>query len=155
MSIGDVETGRCLHINFFLEVSIEISGFDIHLVDFKVVLGCKCEYSMEGGEFGNWGKSLVEVNALNLSEALCNDPSFILLNAFIWATLDMENPFASNNLPSFWLRNDVIDFQVLPSVHLIFASCEPLGSIRTGHGFVVCLRFRDLSIGGVGAVVVG
>jgi hypothetical protein len=109
VAIGNIKTGGCLHIDFFLEMSIEVSSFDIHLVDLKVVLGCECKDSMKGGKFGDRGKRLVEVNALDLGETLGDNLSFIFLNTSVRATLDMEHPFASNDLLSFWLRDNVIN----------------------------------------------
>jgi hypothetical protein len=78
-------------------------------VDFKVLLGCKCKDSVEGGKFGDRSKYLVEVNALDLGETLGDNVSFVFLNTSIRATLDMENPFASDDLSSFQLRDDVVD----------------------------------------------
>jgi len=109
VAIGNIKTGGCLHVDFFLKMSVEVSSFDVHLVDFKVLLGCKCKDSVEGGKFGDRSKYLVEVDALDLGETLGDNASFVFLNTSIRATLDTENPFASDDLSSFQLRDDVVD----------------------------------------------
>ena len=40
MPFEDVKTGGQLHVSALLEVGIEVGGFDVHLIDFKVVLSC-------------------------------------------------------------------------------------------------------------------
>ena len=109
VAVGNVETGGCLHVDFFFEVGVEVGGFDVHLMDFKILLGCEREDGAERGKFGDGSKRLVEVDALDLGKTLSDDPSLIFLNASVGATLDAENPFASDNLPSFRLGDDVVD----------------------------------------------
>jgi hypothetical protein len=98
---------------------------------------------------------LVEVNAFNLCEPLSNKASFVLLNTAIWASLDMENPLASDNLLSLRLRYDVVHVQVLPSLHLIIAGHEPFGSVSAGHGFIIGLWLGDIGVGDIGVMTVG
>jgi hypothetical protein len=38
--------GGYLHVDLLVEVSIEVGGLDIHLVDFQVMLGGECKYSV-------------------------------------------------------------------------------------------------------------
>jgi len=70
-------------------------------MNFEVVLGCECKHGAEGGELCYRGKGLVEVDALDLSETLCDQTGFIFLNGSIRALFDMKDPFAPNNFPSF------------------------------------------------------
>ena len=47
MAIGDIKTRGHLHIDFLVEVGVEIGGLDIHLVNFQVVFSSKGKYSIE------------------------------------------------------------------------------------------------------------
>jgi len=47
IALRDVETRRGLHIDFFLKISIEICGLDVHLVNFKIVFGSEGENGAE------------------------------------------------------------------------------------------------------------
>ncbi len=47
MALGDFETGRSLHVDFFLKIGVEICGFDVHLVNFKIVFGGEGENGVE------------------------------------------------------------------------------------------------------------
>jgi hypothetical protein len=105
---GDFKTGWRLHVKVLLEVGIEVSRLNIHLVEFQVVLGCECEDSSERGEFHHRGKGLVEINAFNLRKALGDDSSFVFLNRTIRSPLDAEDPFTPNYLAAFRLGDDVI-----------------------------------------------
>ncbi len=72
MAIRNVKTGGHLHVDFFLKVGIEVGHLNIHLMNFEVVLSCKHKHGVEGGELSYRGEGLVEVDALDLSETLCN-----------------------------------------------------------------------------------
>ncbi len=37
---GDVKTRGWFHVEVLLEIGVEIGGFDVHLMDFEVMLGC-------------------------------------------------------------------------------------------------------------------
>jgi len=155
MAFRDIESRRSFHVYFFLKVSIEISGLDVHLMYFKVVFGGESKDGVEGREFGNRGEGLVEIDAFNLGETLCNDVCFVLLYTAVGSVFDVENPFATYDLVTFWPRDDVINVQALPSLHLLFTGGEPLSSIRASHGNVVCLRLRSIGIGDIGMVFIG
>ena len=43
VAFGDIETGRCLHVDFFLKIGVEVCGLDIHLVKFEIVFSSKGE----------------------------------------------------------------------------------------------------------------
>ena len=47
VSFRDLETGWRLHVKVLLEVGIEVSSLDVHLVKFEVMLSCKGEYCVE------------------------------------------------------------------------------------------------------------
>ena len=67
----------------------------------------------------------------------------------------MKDPLASDNLLSLRLRYNVVHLQVLLGSHLIIAGCEPFGSIQAGHGFIIGLQLRDISISNIGMMTVG
>jgi hypothetical protein len=98
---------------------------------------------------------LVEVDAFNLCEPLSDEASLILLNTAIWALFDVENPLASNDLPSLRPRYNVIHVQVLLSLHLIIAGREPFGGIRASHGFVISLQLGNVGVGDIGTMTIG
>ena len=42
------EEATFTHVKVLLEVSVEVSGLDVHLVKFEVMLSCEGEYCVEG-----------------------------------------------------------------------------------------------------------
>ena len=113
------------------------------------------EYCAQGGELGDGGESLVEINPFDLREALSDKSGLVLLDGPIWASLDMKDPLATDNLSTFGPRDDIVDVELLPSSHFVFTSCEPLNSIGTGHCFVVSLWLGSLGVSKVGTGTVG
>ena len=60
------KTRRLFHVDFFMQVSMEEGGFDIHLMDLPFT-GCNNKKNKENGVyFGNRGNGFGIVNALNL-----------------------------------------------------------------------------------------
>ena len=98
---------------------------------------------------------MIEIDPFDLREALSDKSSLVLLDSPVWASLDTKDPLATDDLSTFGLRDDIIDVELLPSSHFIFASCEPLNGIRTGHCFVVSFWLRSLGVGEVGAGTIG
>ena len=62
--------GAMVHVDDLVEGAIEVCGLDVHLLDFPVVSCSESEESPDGGELGDWSKSLVVVNTRDLSESL-------------------------------------------------------------------------------------
>jgi hypothetical protein len=54
------------HVNFFMQVSMQEGGFDIHLMDFPFIGCIKGKNKVNGVHFGNRGKGFGIVNSLNL-----------------------------------------------------------------------------------------
>jgi hypothetical protein len=154
MALRDVETRRCFHVYFFLKVGIEINGLNVHLIYFKVAFSGEGEDGVEGREFCNWGKGLIKVNAFNLGKTLSDDACLVLLYAAVGAAFDTKDPFAAYNFAAFQPGDDVIDVQVLSSMHFFFAGGKPLGGIQTSHSLVMCLQLGSLGIGNVGMVLI-
>ena len=129
MTLRNVETRRGFHIYFFLKISIKVGSLNVHLIYFKVAFSSKGKDSIKGREFGNGSKGLVKINTFNLYETLCDDVCFVFLYATISSTFNVENPFAAYNFATFWPRDNVVNVQVLPSLHLLFIGSKPLSSI--------------------------
>jgi hypothetical protein len=155
MAFRDVKTRRGFHIYFFLKVSIKIGSLNIHLVYFKVAFSSKGKDSVEGREFGDRSKGLVKINAFDLGESLGDNAGFMLLYAAVRSTFDMKYPFAAYDFAAFQPRDDVVDIQVLSSLHFFFTGSEPLGSVRAGHGFIICLQLGGLGVSDIGTMPVG
>jgi len=47
MALGDVETRRGLHIDFFLKIGVEVCGLNVHLVNFKIAFGSEGKNGVE------------------------------------------------------------------------------------------------------------
>ena len=60
------KTGRSFHVDFFMQVSMQEGGFDIHLIDFPFIGWSKGKNKVNGVHFGNRGKGFSIVNTLNL-----------------------------------------------------------------------------------------
>ena len=98
---------------------------------------------------------MIEIDPFDLCEALSDESSLVLLDSPVWASLDMKDPLATNDLSTFGPRDDIVDVELLPSSHFIFASCEPFDGIGTGHCFVVSFWLRSIGVSEVGAGTVG
>jgi hypothetical protein len=47
MALRDIKTGRGLHIDFFLKISVEVRGLNVYLVNFKIAFGSEGENGAE------------------------------------------------------------------------------------------------------------
>ena len=56
-------------------------------MDGEVLLNSNGKDGMECGEFVDWGKHLIIVEAFDLSEALSHDVGLVLLYTAVWTTL--------------------------------------------------------------------
>ena len=124
-------------------------------MNFQIVFGGEGEYCAQRGELGDGSESLIEIDTFNLCEALGDESSLVLLDSPVWASFDMKDPLATDDLSTFGPRDDIIDVELLLSSHFVFTGCEPLDGIRAGHCFVVSLWLGSLGVGEVGAGTVG
>ena len=97
---------------------------------------------------------MIKVHTLDLCETLCDNVCLVLLNSAVGSPFDAEDPLNSNNLVAFWLRDNVVDVQIFPYLHLLFAYGKPFSGIWAGHGLIISLWLWGLSIGDVGAVAI-
>ena len=97
---------------------------------------------------------MIEVDPFDLSKALGYESGFVLLNGTVWASLDMKDPFASDNFSSFGARDNVVHVELFPSSHFVLAGREPFDGIGAGHGFIVGLWLRGLDVGEIGMVII-
>jgi len=44
MALRDVETGWHLHVDFFVQVGVEVGGLDVYLMNFQIVFGGEGKY---------------------------------------------------------------------------------------------------------------
>jgi len=109
VALKDIKIRRGFYIYFFLKISIKTGGLNVHLVYFKVMFSSEGKDGIEGREFGNWCEGLVEIDAFNLSETLCNDAFFVLLYAAVGSMFDIENPFAAYNFVAFWPGDNIVN----------------------------------------------
>ena len=140
----DVYARRGLHVDFLLELPIEVGSLDVHLVDGEVLLNDNGEDGAECGEFDNWGKCLVIVEAFNLSKALSHNVSLVLLYTAVWTTLVMKNPLTTNDLAVLQARDCIINSHHLEVLDFILTGGIPIGSIAVHHGLLVSSQVMHL-----------
>jgi len=143
-TFGDLKTRRGLHIDLLLELAVEISCLDVHLMDGEILLDSNGEDGAEGGELDNRDECLIVVEAFDLSKALGNDTCLVLLYLAVWSTFDTENPLTSDNLASFWSRDYIVNPHLLEVVDFVFAGRIPLSGIAACHGLLVCSQVVGL-----------
>jgi len=71
-----IETIGRLHVYFFIEGPIQVSGFDVELSQFEVVDGSNAEEGSYGVPSRDGGKSEREVLPRDLGEAFCHQACF-------------------------------------------------------------------------------
>jgi len=140
----DLKTSRGLHIDLLLELAVEVSHLDVHLMDSKVLLDSNGEDSVEGQELDDWGEHLIVIKAFDLSKALGDDVCLILLYLAIWSTFDMENPLTSDYFASFQPWDYIVNPHLLEVPDFIFAGRVPFGGIGARHGLLVGSRVVSL-----------
>jgi hypothetical protein len=63
---------RLFHVDFFLQISMQEGGFNIHMMDLPFMGGNKGTKKVDGSHFGYRGKGLIIVNSLNLGKSFGN-----------------------------------------------------------------------------------
>jgi hypothetical protein len=75
---GDGEVRWLAHIDFFLEVSVEEGGLDIHMVDTPPFLSHKREEDSYRLHACNRSEGIIIVDSLSLEKTMRNQPSLVL-----------------------------------------------------------------------------
>jgi hypothetical protein len=97
------ETGRLRwHINVFLEVGVQESSDNVHLIYRETKMSCNSEHDTEGGKFDDRREGFFVVDAVDLSEATCNEMCLESFEFIPLIVLHTEHPLACHHLPSFW-----------------------------------------------------
>jgi len=131
-------------VDLLLELAIEVSHLDIHLMYDEVLLDGDGEDGAEGQELDNWGESLIVIEAFDLSKALGNNACFVLLYLAIWSTFDAKNPLTAYNFVPFRPWDYVVNPHLLEVLDFVFTGCIPLSGITAHHGLLVCSRVIGL-----------
>ena len=79
---------------------VRMSHLDIHLVGLEVGFGCRKQGCVKGREFSDKCERLIDVS-LDPHEALRDDVGLVLQCPPLGSSLDVEGPFASDNLVVF------------------------------------------------------
>ena len=85
-------TGRLRTINSLLEITMKKCIFDIQLMYWPRVRGCKTENHMDSGWFHDRTEGLVVIQTFLLSETPDNPPSFIASQRAICVKLVAKDP---------------------------------------------------------------
>ena len=122
----DVHARWGLHVDFLLELPIEVGSLDVHLVDGEVLLNSDGKDSAECGEFDDWGERLVIVEAFDLSEALSHNAGLVLLYTAVWTTvtiLGLVGPlFFISLTPSFLINPSRPPSLLIPTDPYLFTA---------------------------------
>ena len=131
-------------MDLLLELAVEVSRLDVHLMYGEVLLDGDGKDGAEGRELDNRGESLIVIKAFDLSKALGDDACFVLLYLAVWSTFDAKNPLTAYNFAPFRLRDYVVNPHLLEVSDFVFAGCIPLGGITAHHGLLVRLQVVGL-----------
>jgi hypothetical protein len=63
---------RLFHADFFLQISMQEGGINIHLMDLPFMCGSKGKNKVDGIHFGYRGKGFIIVNSFNLGKSFGN-----------------------------------------------------------------------------------
>jgi hypothetical protein len=91
-----------IHVNFFIQTGIQEGAVNISLLTVEVELGHKGEDDTEGGELDGGGEGLIEVETMDMREALTAETRFVASNVSIRLSFGLDNPFAFDGFPSCW-----------------------------------------------------
>ena len=89
-----------IHVDIFVQLSIQESCVHIHLVDMHLSLGSCGEQGSDATESGYRGKRLMVVDSLGLSVSLCHQPTLVPFSFTILNVLDLKDPLATDDLSS-------------------------------------------------------
>ena len=89
---------RLLHVDLLLQVTVEVRGLDVHVMQLPVVVSRECNEHADGGVAGDWCIGLVVVYAVLLRVALGHQTSLVLDDGAVGATLDLQHESAADGL---------------------------------------------------------
>src|SRR5882762_5024965 len=121
------KTFRLCHVDFFVEIAIEESGFDIHRMDFPILKSRDGKKEMKGFEAGNGREGFGIVNAMYLGEAFSNKVSTKATICFVF-----EDPFALNDFAVRGKVNEIPSAGRSHHVEFILTSSIPFIGIGGG-----------------------
>src|ERR1700731_3816314 len=82
---------RRLHVDFFVELSIEVSAYNINLINLPISLSCQCQEDSDGRDLRCGGEGFVVISTLRLFVTTCDDAGFVLQDFAVRSQLHLEN----------------------------------------------------------------
>src|SRR3984885_579581 len=95
---------RRLHIDFFIVVkfAIEKRAYEIETFYVPIVARRYGKNEANAGKPGDWRIGIKIIQAIYLGESSGYEACFVLVNAAIGVALDVEDPFAADNIHIVW-----------------------------------------------------
>src|SRR6266571_6058593 len=106
-------------------------------MDLEVELGGEGEDRVERCEFGNWRECFVEIDTLDLGEALGDNMCLILLYSAVGSAFNAEYPLGPHYVFATQLWHNFVHPHALKSMHLLLTGNFPFCSIWAGHGLSI------------------
>ena len=118
-----------LHVDLLLEVSVEVGGLDVHVVELPVVVSHEGEEKSKGGVADDWSEGLVVVDALLLCVALGHVAHLVLHELAVCASLDLAHGLAPDGVSAGWSGDELVGPGLLQGVVLGLRSGLPLCAV--------------------------
>ena len=84
-----------LHVDLFVQFSIQVGCGEVYGLDFKVLNGSNGKDDSQSGPFQSRCKCLIILKSWSLTESLCYQSGFVPVHRSIRKSLDLEDPFAA------------------------------------------------------------
>ena len=139
VSLGSPKPLGCV-VHILKEISIKESSFDIHFLDFIIMVCSDSTWDPNGFTYCNWWKGFILVYTMNFFEAFSNQPRFVGINLSVNVSFLFENPLSSYRINSFRCFNQLPNLIWLYGIHFRFHGFMPLLRFRTSIGLFVIHR---------------
>jgi hypothetical protein len=136
--LGDDEAEGLPYVHLLLEVTVEESGLDIHVMDVPPLLGSEREENADGLNANHRRECIIIVNPLLLDEVVCDEPPLVFDHLHSLILLELEHPLQSDRVVASRQVKELPPMVVLDGVHLLLHHGTPVHitlSFGEGAGF--------------------
>lgn len=120
-----LKAGRFEHVDGFFKVPVQKISLEINLATFPAFRAHQTQEHQDRLETKCWGKDLRKIQALDLRKAHSNKKSLHFDDGAISTTLNLEDPFGADDLPSITRGNKSPGLHADKRVHLALSGGDP------------------------------
>ena len=123
---------RLSHVDGLLQLTIEVGGLDVHLMQLEVIMSDECQHGADGGVTSDGSVDLIVVDAPLLPVASRDEASLVLDDAAVCCSLGFVYPAARDDVGAFWCHDWLAPCRILHQRAVLdIARLYPLSGVES------------------------